>query len=79
MKRNGDGLERLTPSQRRVLNEVADGVKLTGIPPTIRELAAKLAIGTTAVRGHLLILERKQYVRCLPRKARGIIVLHEAS
>lgn len=76
MSSNEKKLEELTKAQRRMLDHLVEGTRRTGIPPTMRELSERLRIGTTAVRASIAILERKGYVRQLPRKARGLIVLH---
>jgi repressor LexA len=64
---------RLTPRQRLVLDTIRQRLKLTGRPPTLRELGEALGIASTnGVRDHLKALEDKGYVRRDGHAARGI-------
>lgn len=69
--------EPLTPRQREALEFIAANAFLYG--PTIREIAAGLGIRNhNAAARHVAELERKGWVRRLPRKARAIEVVPEA-
>ena len=64
---------RLTPRQRLVLDVISRSVKLSGRPPTLRELGKRLSISSTnGVRDHLKALEEKGYIRRDGHSARGI-------
>ena len=64
---------RPTPRQRLVLDTITRSVKLTGRPPTLRELGEQLSIrSTNGVRDHLKALEEKGYIRRDGHSARGI-------
>lgn len=66
----------LTEKQATVLAFIAASVKDFGFPPTIRELGEHLGIGSTnGVNDHLAALERKGYIRRLPKGARGLSIL----
>lgn len=67
-------MEQLPPRQRKVLAFVT--LKIAeGRPPTLQEIADHLGINSsTAVRDHLLALQKKGHVEIL-RGARGIRVI----
>ena len=68
---------RLTPRQRLVLDTIRQRLKLTGRPPTLRELGEALGIASTnGVRDHLKALEDKGYVRRDGHAARGIQLIN---
>lgn len=65
----------LTPRQRKVFEFVTEKTK-SGIPPTIREIAAHMGFSSTGtVRDYLKALKRKGYIRQGKRLARSIEVL----
>ncbi len=68
-------ITKLTNAQQRVLNVVREYIHDNQYPPTLAELAEKLSININAVRGHLLVLDRKQVVRYVPNISRGIELL----
>ncbi|MCI0673251.1 MAG: GntR family transcriptional regulator [Myxococcaceae bacterium] len=68
----------LTDRQRETLSLIARHTEATGLPPTVRELAARLGgLSTNAVMELLERLERKGCLTRLPRKARGLVVTGE--
>ena len=70
---------RLTPRQRLVLDTIRQRLKLTGRPPTLRELGEALGIASTnGVRDHLKALEDKGYLRRDGHAARGIQLVSNA-
>lgn len=67
----------LTNRQRAVLSVIIQSLEEKGYPPTLREIGARLGIGSTkGVSDHLLALERKGFIRTgEPGKSRTIQVL----
>lgn len=68
----------LTAAQHRMLKEIVRYQRTNGFPPTYRELAQGIGIGsksTNAVNDVLQILERKGYIRRASMKSRTIVVL----
>jgi len=65
--------EPLTAQQTRLLRYIATHIRQEGRPPTLREIGAAFGFRSTGtVRDHLRALRRKQYLRVLPGKARGL-------
>lgn len=65
----------LTPRQRQAFEFITEKTK-SGIPPTIREIAAYMGFSSTGtVRDYLKALKRKGYIRQGERLARSIEVL----
>jgi len=67
----------LTPRQAEVLRLIAESVRGSGYPPTLRELGSRLGVSSpNAVICHLRALERKGYIRRPPHKRRAIELAH---
>lgn len=69
-------MKQLTEKQKKVLGWIKESIEKTGQAPTVRELQKK--IGCSAPMGvvsHLKALENKGYIRRLPGKARGIVLV----
>lgn len=63
----------LTPVQRRVLEFIVRQVEEKHLPPTHRDIAAHFRWKSNAAANcHLLALEKKGFIRTLPRISRGI-------
>lgn len=84
MKPNNAGRGRprqdeITVGQSRMLKTLSAAIDRNGFAPTMTELGEKL--GITAASAHQLILqlERKGYVRRLPRKARSLSIIRRPS
>jgi repressor LexA len=58
---------------------VRDFIRQHGYPPTLREIAAGLYVGTTSVLRCLDILEARGRIFRKPRKSRGISLLDDQS
>lgn len=72
----------LPPDMRRVMVEIEREVAFSGgVPPSVRELAAKLGARTSTSQVHRLLagLERRGLIRRLPRRNRAIEVLQPVS
>lgn len=70
----------LTNQQKKVLKVVEDYVQRDGFPPTQREIGEAIGVSNvSAVRGHLLALEKKGYITRHAERARSIRVLHSPS
>jgi repressor LexA len=66
----------LTPQQRRVLDAIRTSVQRRGYPPTVREIAAEVGLGSpSSVAHHLKTLEQLGVIRRDPRNPRAIEVL----
>jgi|TARA_R110000787_G_scaffold56284_5_gene129446 hypothetical protein len=67
----------LTYRQRTVVLGILTSITEQGYPPTLRELAESMEVSqTNGVRNHLMVLERKGWIKVHPTYARGIKVLH---
>jgi SOS-response transcriptional repressor LexA len=67
---------RLSPRQRDTLDVIRGWTETFGYPPTLRELARELGIGSTnGVNDHLKALKKKGFIETDPVKARGIRIL----
>ncbi len=66
--------EPLTPPQKKLLRYITRHIRQEGHPPTIREIGQAFGFRSTGtVRDHLRALERKNYLRALPGKSRGLL------
>jgi REP element-mobilizing transposase RayT len=73
-------LKPLTTRQEKVLGYVEKYLEKHGFPPTLKEIGEAIGLtNITAVRGHLLALEKKGYITKMPEKARSIQVVHSPS
>ncbi|MDO4760722.1 MAG: transcriptional repressor LexA [Corynebacterium sp.] len=69
----GQGQEKLTERQRRILQVIRDAVVLRGYPPSIREIGDAAGLqSTSSVAYQLKELERKGYLRRDPNKPRAV-------
>lgn len=62
----------LTEKQKQVLDFLKSYSRMNGYPPTVREIGAHFGFLWAAARQHLKALERKNYIRLNPSRARGI-------
>ncbi len=65
----------LTERQKEVLEFIEDYMRKNGVAPAIREIAERFGIHIRAVQDHIKALERKGYIKKLPGKGRGIVLL----
>jgi repressor LexA len=69
-------MKMLTPEQQRVLDCIVEHQKAVGMPPTVREIAAKLGYRSiNNVRQHLRLIQQKGHIRLRRGIARGIEIL----
>ncbi len=67
---------KLTEKQREILSYIAEMLRTTGYPPTIRQIGARFGISSTnGVRTHLRALQKKGYIKRSPYTSRGIELL----
>jgi repressor LexA len=67
---------RLTRRQQRVLDAIRASIQRRGYPPTVREIAANVGLGSpSSVAHHLKALEQLGVIRRDPRNPRAIEVL----
>lgn len=70
-------MQTLTTRQQAVLEFITDAVRATGMPPSVREIAAHFRIASPkGVTDHLAALERKGYLHREPGQARNIRLTH---
>lgn len=70
----------LTPRQAEILEFIRQCLKVSGVPPTHHEIAARFGLkGMYGVRQHLWLMEKKGYLRLIHGKARGISLLSPMS
>lgn len=69
----------LTLRQRRIFNFTQDYIHRKGFPPTLTEIATKFEIQPSAVRAHLLRMEKKGILNYAGSISRGIELLHQQS
>ncbi|MDD1776655.1 MAG: transposase [Candidatus Helarchaeota archaeon] len=70
----------LTNKQRTVLEFVGQYSRNRGFPPTLREIGEGTGLSNiSAVRGHIIALEKKGYITKEAEKARSIRVVHTPS
>jgi len=65
----------LTNRQKEVLRFIENFLLTRGFPPTLREIAEGIGLGVkniASVQKHLKSLEKKGYIKRIPRKTRGI-------
>ena len=67
----------LTPRQKQVYTFITAYLERNGYPPTLSEISEKLKIRISAVRNHLLLMEKKKALRYVPNISRGIELLLE--
>lgn len=73
-------LKPLTDQQKRVLEFIEAYQGDNGYPPTFKEIGDAVGLANiTAVRGHLMALEKKGYIVKTPDKARSIKIVHSPS
>lgn len=66
---------KLTPRQQAVLDLVVAGLRVVGVPPTLREIRDQLGLRSIgAVQDHIRALERKGMLQRRGRTARGLSV-----
>lgn len=68
-------MDRLTPRQEEVLRIIEERLN-SGLPPTLREIAADLGVsGTMGITKHLEALEKKGFIRREQGSSRGILLV----
>lgn len=66
----------LTERQREVMLAIQACIVEHGYPPTLKDLAERLRLGSVAgVREHVRALARKGYIAVTPKVSRGLRVL----
>lgn len=74
------GVKPLTRRQAQVLRLIAENLRRSGYPPTVRELCARLGLASpNAVSCHLRALERKGRIRRSPQSPRAIELIGPAT
>lgn len=70
----------ITPMQRRAMLFIEAELERSGISPTLREIAAGLRARHVGI-AHRLVrgLAERGFIRCLPFRARSIVVLRPVS
>jgi repressor LexA len=65
----------LTKKQDRVFEFIRKHVQDTGYPPTVREIGTNFRISEKGAYDHLNAIEKKGYIRRVPKKPRAIEIL----
>lgn len=65
----------LTKKQNRIFEFVRKHVQDTGYPPTVREIGTQFRISEKGAHDHLNAIEKKGYIRRIPKKPRAIEIL----
>jgi repressor LexA len=65
----------LTRKQDRVFEFIRKHVQDTGYPPTVREIGMNFGISEKGAYDHLNAIEKKGYIRRMPKKPRAIEIL----
>ena len=66
----------LTKRQQDVYDFVAHFLEQNGFPPTLTEISERMSIQPSAVRAHLLLMQKKHVLRYVPHTSRGIELLN---
>jgi len=65
-----------TEKQQEILDFIKQNVEAKGFPPSLREIATRFNVQSTAgMRGQLLALQKKGKIEIMPNTARGIKIL----
>lgn len=70
-----ESLKKLTDKQEQILDFIKDAIKLSGFPPTVREIGEKFNITVKGAYDHVKAIEKKGYIRTEQNKSRAIVVL----
>ena len=65
----------LTKKQDRIFEFIRKHVQDTGYPPTVREIGTDFGISEKGAYDHLNAIEKKGYIRRMPKKPRAIEIL----
>lgn len=65
----------LTKKQDRIFEFIRKHVQDTGYPPTVREIGTNFRISEKGAYDHLNAIEKKGYIRRVPKKPRAIEIL----
>lgn len=65
----------LTTRQQKVYDFIAHFLEQNGFPPTLTEISERMNIQPSAVRAHLLLMQKKHVLRYVPHTSRGIELL----
>lgn len=65
----------LTKKQDRIFEFIREHVQDTGYPPTVREIGMNFRISEKGAYDHLNAIEKKGYIRRIPKKPRAIEIL----
>ena len=65
----------LTKKQDRIFEFIRKHVQDTGYPPTVREIGTNFRISEKGAYDHLNAIEKKGYIRRMPKKPRAIEIL----
>src|SRR4030067_3779416 len=70
-----DSVKKLTDKQELILNFIKEKIKVSGFPPTVREICDKFKITVKGAYDHVKAIEKKGYIRTEQNKSRAILVL----
>ncbi|OHD62934.1 MAG: repressor LexA [Spirochaetes bacterium RBG_13_51_14] len=67
--------KQLTLKQEKILDFIKNKIKVSGFPPTVREIGDKFSITVKGAYDHVKAIEKKGYIRTEQYKSRAIVVL----
>lgn len=67
----------ITLKQQKVLDFIKEFKEKTKITPTYRDIAKGLNLAIGSVQQHILALEIKGKIKCIPKISRGILIIEE--
>jgi repressor LexA len=65
----------LTKKQEKIFEFIREQLQNAGYPPTVREIGAAFGISEKGAHDHMNAIEKKGYIRRVPRKPRAIEIL----
>ncbi|MCL1834400.1 MAG: transcriptional repressor LexA, partial [Leptospirales bacterium] len=69
----------LTDKQQLILNFIKDAIKISGFPPTVREIGDEFGITVKGAYDHLKAIEKKGYIKTEQNKSRAMIIVDDES
>ena len=67
--------KQLTKKQGKIFEFICEQLQNAGYPPTVREIGAAFGISEKGAHDHMNAIEKKGYIRRVPRKPRAIEIL----
>jgi repressor LexA len=65
----------LTNDEQEVYDALTKSIELNGFAPSLREMEADVGFCFVSIRKHLISLEKKGFIRRIPKRTRAIAIL----